>query len=359
MLRTRSPRRRPTHAGEAGEGSTKAALGVGPGGGGLTHQSQQAGGERVVAAGPLQFGADPGVVLRALEPGDHLRRPGERGKGGRDALVAAGPPLLGGLELLPVRRDLVGVAGPGRLVGGPNTCGCRRTSFATIPAATSSMPNGRSGSSSAIRAWNTTCSSRSPSSSRRWSRSLGGLDRLEHLVGLLEQVRQQRGVRLAGVPRAPARATGRRSITATRSSRRAPGTSCEAVRSSTSGGAPSMARRERISASASVRPGSPSGEPNQATAAPPRPPRRQALAAAAGSLTADEPGPDAGRAERLEPVVVEFGRRTRRPRRAGSPRPARRAAPGRPAGWSGGGRRAPGRPLRRPPGHRPQSAGGR
>ena len=51
-------------------------------------------------------------------------------------------------------------------------------------------PNGRRGSSSASRAWKSTCSSRSPSSSR--SSRFVGLDRLEDLVGLLEQVPRQR-----------------------------------------------------------------------------------------------------------------------------------------------------------------------
>ncbi|CPU66036.1 Uncharacterised protein [Mycobacteroides abscessus] len=51
-----------------------------------------------------------------------------------------------------------------------NTCGWRRTSFAARSAATSSTVNG-SGSSLAMRAWNSTCRSRSPSSSRIPARS--------------------------------------------------------------------------------------------------------------------------------------------------------------------------------------------
>ena len=48
------------------------------------------------------------------------------------------------------------------------TCGCRRTSLATIPAATSSTVNDvPSARSAAMRAWNTTCSSTSPSSSQK------------------------------------------------------------------------------------------------------------------------------------------------------------------------------------------------
>src|SRR5215468_3888305 len=49
----------------------------------------------------------------------------------------------------------------------PKTCGCRCTSLATRSLATSSMEKrSSSGSSSASRAWNSTCKSRSPSSSR-------------------------------------------------------------------------------------------------------------------------------------------------------------------------------------------------
>ncbi|MDH6226570.1 hypothetical protein M2169_003540 [Streptomyces sp. MJP52] len=52
----------------------------------------------------------------------------------------------------------------------PKTCGCRWISLATRPPATSSTENGSSSSSSAIRAWKTTWSSTSPSSSRNSSR---------------------------------------------------------------------------------------------------------------------------------------------------------------------------------------------
>ena len=46
-----------------------------------------------------------------------------------------------------------------------NTCGCRRMSFSCMPAATAAKSN--QPRSSAMRAWNTTWNSRSPSSSRR------------------------------------------------------------------------------------------------------------------------------------------------------------------------------------------------
>ena len=52
----------------------------------------------------------------------------------------------------------------------PKTCGCRRTIFSVSPRATSSMSNGSSGSREAISAWNSTCQSRSPSSSRSSAR---------------------------------------------------------------------------------------------------------------------------------------------------------------------------------------------
>ena len=54
-----------------------------------------------------------------------------------------------------------------------NTCGCRCTSLSTMPPATSSMvkPPSSGGDSAAMRAWKYTCSSRSPSSSRRCTES--------------------------------------------------------------------------------------------------------------------------------------------------------------------------------------------
>ena len=58
--------------------------------------------------------------------------------------------------------------------------------------------------SSAICARNTTSKSRSPSSSRR-SAGSPPIDRVEHLVGLLEHERPQRLERLLAIPRAAAR----------------------------------------------------------------------------------------------------------------------------------------------------------
>ena len=52
-----------------------------------------------------------------------------------------------------------------------NTCGCRLTSLATMPSATASTSNGSCGCSCATRAWKTTCSRTSPSSSRMAARS--------------------------------------------------------------------------------------------------------------------------------------------------------------------------------------------
>src|SRR5665647_1733495 len=53
----------------------------------------------------------------------------------------------------------------------PKTCGCRCRSLAATPAATSASPNGSVWCSWATRAWKTTWSSRSPSSSHRAARS--------------------------------------------------------------------------------------------------------------------------------------------------------------------------------------------
>ena len=80
------------------------------------------------------------------------------------------------------------------------TCGCRRTSLSTRSPATSSIVHEVS---AAIRAWNTICSSRSPSSSRRCV-GVAVLQRLVDLVGLFEQVGHQRRMGLLGVPGAAA-----------------------------------------------------------------------------------------------------------------------------------------------------------
>ena len=75
----------------------------------------------------------------------------------------------------------------------PKTCGCRRTIFSVSPRATSSMSNGSSGSREAISAWNSTCQSRSPSSSRSSARD-PVLDGVDQLGALLDEVRHERAV---------------------------------------------------------------------------------------------------------------------------------------------------------------------
>ena len=79
----------------------------------------------------------------------------------------------------------------------PNTCGWRRTSLATMPRATSSMPKWPSARRSSD--WKTICSSRSPSSSR-WSSTSPVGQRVDDLVGLLDQVGDQRLQRLLAIP---------------------------------------------------------------------------------------------------------------------------------------------------------------
>ena len=83
----------------------------------------------------------------------------------------------------------------------PNTCGWRRTILSLIASATAAKSNAPC--SSAMRAWNTTCSSRSPSSSLR-SAEVAALDGVGDLVGLLDRVGRDGGEGLLQVPRAAA-----------------------------------------------------------------------------------------------------------------------------------------------------------
>ena len=148
------------------------------------------------------------------------------------------------------------------------TCGWRRTSLATMPAATSSMSNGASGSSSATRAWNATWSSTSPSSSTMWSRSPDS-SASAGLVRLLDEVGHQAGMRLRPVPGA---AAGRAEPVHDRHEVEQAGAR-DVVRAEEhlhlgrlAASAP--VSRDTSAATTSVRPGSPSDEPTQTTWAP-------------------------------------------------------------------------------------------
>ena len=81
----------------------------------------------------------------------------------------------------------------------PNTCGWRRISFSVIASTTS--PKSNAPCSCAMRAWNTTWSRRSPSSSRR-SCEIAARDRVGHLVGLFERVGRDGREVLLEIPRA-------------------------------------------------------------------------------------------------------------------------------------------------------------
>ena len=87
--------------------------------------------------------------------------------------------------------------GPRQRSAPAKMCGWRRISFSRIASATAAKSN--QPRSSAMRAWNTTWNSRSPSSSRRcsWSSTLDGVG---HLVGLLDGVGGDRREGLLPVP---------------------------------------------------------------------------------------------------------------------------------------------------------------
>ena len=151
--------------------------------------------ERAVDVGPVE--AD---LRRLALP---VRGVGERGHATGDAVEHGGAPLLGVLDVVPVREHLS--ASRRRVATSPKTCGWRRTSLSWMPVATSAIVNRPS--CSAIVAWNSIWYSRSPSSSIRCvvGRRIVGVERLQRvddLVGLLDQVRDQRLVGLLDVPRA-------------------------------------------------------------------------------------------------------------------------------------------------------------
>ena len=149
-----------------------------------------------------------------------LGRQRQGGQGRRDPLGHAGPALLRLLDGLPVGGHVVRRV---RRSTSPNTWGCRDTSLSCTPRATSARVNRPS--SAASVAWKYTWNNRSPSSSSRWATAVAsmvaggptsgrrpsapastadsGVDGLQDLVGLLEQVPAERGVGLAPVPRAP------------------------------------------------------------------------------------------------------------------------------------------------------------
>ena len=200
----------------------------------------------------------------------------------------------------------------------PKTCGWRRTSLATMPAATSSTPKAPSRPPARSGRGRRPAAAGRPAP--RAGRPVARLDGLDDLVALLEQVGRSDAWVCRG-PTGSRPATASRSITATRSSSRAPGTSCEAVTSSTSGGAPSIARRDE-----QARPGRRSGRgprrpPSQAAVAPPSVASSRRRAATCASS-----GPPAPAARRPRRAPRSSRRRARWPgrprRRAGSPTPA-------------------------------------
>ena len=231
-------------------------------------------------------------------------------------------PLLGRLELLPVRGDLVR-ASPAASPS-PNTCGCRRDQL------------GDDAGGDVVDA-----ERRRPGPPRR-----SGRGRRPAAAGR----RAPRAGAVAGRPVSTASITSwlsssrygssdacvcsashgqppgerSRSITATRSSSRAPGTSWEPVTSSTSGGAPSMARpREQLGervGEARVAVG-PSRARRRRAAGGGRPASAGPRAAAASS----RPSSRAGRRRRRAPRASR-----RRARAASTTAASRSALPGRP-----------------------------
>ena len=99
------------------------------------------------------------------------------------------------LDPLPQALDLVRRADAR---ASPNTCGCRRISFSVIAWTTS--PKSKRRCSCAIRAWNTTCSRRSPSSSLQVV-EIVARDRVGDLVGFLDACRARSSRNSAPGPR--------------------------------------------------------------------------------------------------------------------------------------------------------------
>ena len=144
-----------------------------------------------------------GLALHLVGVRERRQRPGDAVEHALGLPSNVGPPLLGALDRRPSCAAPSSV--PSTTTASPNTCGWRRTSLSCTPRATSAIVNRPC--CSAIVAWNSIWYSRSPSSSISCSSVRGSsasrpLDRVDHLVGLLDQVGDERPVGLLDVPRA-------------------------------------------------------------------------------------------------------------------------------------------------------------
>ena len=151
---------------------------------------------------------EPGArraALHLLRERKRRQRAREARRARRPAGVAAGraPPAPRPAPSALIASQRVRTASGVSARASPNTWGWRRTSFSARPPTTSSIVNAPSSAGHLARG-------RRPAAAGRpvppaAGPAAPGVDRLERLVRLLEQVRPQRRVRLLAVPRAPSR----------------------------------------------------------------------------------------------------------------------------------------------------------
>ena len=147
-LTHRQPARRTRRAAGAlrqpGERRAQAALGVAPSGTGLRTAASNSGADGVAGRGPVERRRRPGRP-GPLQPAEHLGAAGQRRQRRRGSPRTARCALLGGLELLPVAATSSAPSRPPSPRRRRRRAGAGCTSLATMPAATSSMPNGAAG----------------------------------------------------------------------------------------------------------------------------------------------------------------------------------------------------------------------
>ena len=138
-------------------------------------------------------------LVGAQQRGQRLRHAAQRRLGLRRR---SAPRRVRAPSGLPLLDDLAAGQRRRRRVLRAKTCGWRRTSLSQIASIASAIV--KSPASSLICARKTASKRKSPSSSQQ-VRGLAAVDRLEHLVGLFEDERPQRRVRLLAVPRTAVR----------------------------------------------------------------------------------------------------------------------------------------------------------
>ena len=147
-------------------------------------------------------GRERHVEVGAGDPAEQLFRRRERGQAGWDAVEDGRPALLGALEPVPVGLDVLGRP---RLAIGEDMRDGGATSLVTMPSAMSSTSNG----SSAVLGCHPGVEDHLEQDVAELLAKVApvaDLDRLDQLVRLLDQVADERLVRLLRVPRT---ATGR------------------------------------------------------------------------------------------------------------------------------------------------------